>query len=204
VRGRHVVYLRRITPISLMGRPGRVVYAPTDVGPLWYSRLVSVPALFCRLPRSTQNRIAARSVRPACSHFVRVRLGEVKLSLGVEVRSAESAGDGLRVELSDGTEREIDHLMFGTGYRVDVARYGFMSDEILGDLRRVGDYPVLRRGLESSVEGLHIVGAPAAWSFGPIMRFVSGSWYAGKAVARVIGESRSPQPSLHVARVQPA
>jgi hypothetical protein len=43
---------------------------------------------------------------------------------------------------------------------------------------------VLRRGLESSVPGLHFVGAPAAWSFGPIMRFVSGGWYTGRALAR--------------------
>jgi hypothetical protein len=40
--------------------------------------------------------------------------------------------------------------------------------------------------MESSVPGLHFVGAPAAWSFGPINRFVSGGWYAGRALARVI------------------
>jgi hypothetical protein len=45
--------------------------------------------------------------------------------------------------------------------------------------------------MESSVPGLHFLGAPAAWSFGPIMRFVSGGWYTGRAVARAIaGPSR--------------
>jgi hypothetical protein len=40
--------------------------------------------------------------------------------------------------------------------------------------------------MESSVPGLHFLGAPAAWSFGPIMRFVSGGWYTGQALARTI------------------
>ena len=74
--------------------------------------------------------------------------------------------------------------MFGTGYQVDVARYGFLSEAPARAARRVDGYPVLTRGLESSVAGLHFMGAPAAWSFGPIMRFVSGSWYGASAVAR--------------------
>jgi hypothetical protein len=160
------------------------------VGPLWYSRLVATPDLFRRLPRDLQNRIAYRSIRPACSNFVRVRLHALKLTTGVRVASASPADTGLRLALSDGSERQVDHLMLGTGYDVDVTRYRFLAPSILDDLRRVGGYPLLRRGLETSLPGLHMLGAPAAWSFGPTMRFVSGSWYAGKAVARAARTSR--------------
>ena len=69
-----IVWLRSWSPIHFMGRVGKVVYAPTDVGPLWYSRLVATPAVFTRLPRETQDRIAHRSIRPACSYFVKVRI----------------------------------------------------------------------------------------------------------------------------------
>lgn len=186
VRGQDVVWLRSYSPKTLLGPFGAIAYAPTDVGPLWYSRLVAMPDLFRRLPRDAQHKIAYRSIRPACSHFVKVRLDEVRVTSGIEVTGAEAQPDSLRLTLSDATTREIDHLIFGTGYRVDVARYPFMGESILRDLRRVDGYPVLRRGLESSVAGLHVVGAPAAWSFGPTMRFVSGSWYAGRAVARTI------------------
>jgi hypothetical protein len=48
---------------------------------------------------------------------------------------------------------------------------------------------LLGRGMESSVPGLHFVGAPAAWSFGPIMRFVAGGWYAGQAAARAVADA---------------
>jgi FAD-dependent urate hydroxylase len=191
-RGSGVVWLRGHGVKKVLGRVGPIVYAPTDVGPLWYSRLVEKPDLFRRLPRRAQGPIARRCIRPACSHFVRVRLGGVDIRTGVEVVGAQD-GDALRVSLSDGGAREVDHLMFGTGYRVDMARYSFLGAGILAEMRRVDGYPILGRGLESSVPGLHIVGAPAAWSFGPIMRFVSGSWYAGRAVAREIARCSSGQ-----------
>jgi lysine/ornithine N-monooxygenase len=189
-RATEIVWLRSWSPIHFMGRLGKIVYAPTDVGPLWYSRLVASPALFTRLPRETQDRIAQRSIRPACSYFVKVRVDGVRLTTATEVTQADAANDGLRLSLSDGTSREIDHLMFGTGYQVDVSRYPFLGQDIRRRLRVIDGYPVLRSGLETSVAGLHMMGAPAARSFGPTMRFVSGSWYGGQRVARTIAERR--------------
>lgn len=191
-----VVWLRSQSPKTKMGALGPIVYAPTDVGPLWYSRLVATPALFRRLPRERQRSIAHRSIRPACSHFVRVRLDEVNVTLGVTVRDAQPDGVGLKVTLSDGSVRELDHMMFGTGYRVDVTQYPFLGDGILGGLQCQEGYPVLRRGLESSVPRLHFVGAPASWSFGPILRFVSGSWYAGQSVARAATGGRGRRAAV--------
>jgi FAD-dependent urate hydroxylase len=187
VRKPAVVWLRGHGVKKRLGRLGPIVYAPTDVGPLWYSRLVEKPdILFRHLPRGVQNRIAARSIRPACSHFVKVRLDPIRISTGVGLASAETKDEELQLTLSDGSTREVDHLMFGTGYEVDIARYPFLGERILGDICHAGGYPILSRGLQSSVPGLHIAGAPAAWSFGPIMRFVSGSWYSGSAIAREV------------------
>jgi len=42
----------------------------------------------------------------------------------------------------------------------------------------VDGFPVLNRGLESSIPGLHFLGKPAAWSFGPLLGFVSGAEFA--------------------------
>ncbi len=193
VRGSEVTYLRSWSPIHFIGPLRHVVYAPTDVGPLWYSRLVAAPALFGRLPRRKQDQIAYRSIRPACSYFVQVRLDGVRVTLATKLMRAEPSGDGLRLFLSDGTTREVDHLMFGTGYKVDVTQYRFLSDSILRELSVVDGYPVLGRGLESSVAGLHILGAPAARSFGPTMRFVSGSWYGGREVAAALARNLRPR-----------
>jgi hypothetical protein len=54
-------------------------------------------------------------------------------------------------------------------------------------------YPVLGPGLESSLPGLYFVGAPASVSFGPTMRFVTGSLYAAPAAARQILARRHPR-----------
>ena len=78
-----------------MGRLGKIVYAPTDVGPLWYSRLVATPALFTKLPRETQDKIAERSIRPACSYFVKVRVDGIGIKAATEVIGATAAGEGL-------------------------------------------------------------------------------------------------------------
>jgi FAD-dependent urate hydroxylase len=192
---RKIVWLRGHSVKKRLGRFGPVVYAPTDVGPLWYSRLVALPDLFRRLPRAAQDRIARRSIRPAGAHWLVPRLEGVRLHVGRSVEGAGPVGDELELRLDDGSTRRFDHLLLGTGYRVDIAGYPFLAPELLLRIRRVDGYPVLAGGLESSVPGLHFLGAPAAWSFGPIMRFVSGSWYAGRAVARCAASS-SPRGAV--------
>ena len=189
VRAPQVVWLRGHAIKKRLGRLGPVAYAPTDVGPLWYSRLVAVPDLFRRLPRYAQTKIARRSIRPAGAHWLISRLQGVAIHVGDAVVAAEPAGDRLLLRMSDGSSREVDHLLLGTGYRVDIARYDFLSQPLLSAIRQTNGSPVLGRGLESSVPGLHFLGAPAAWSFGPIMRFVSGSWYSSRALTRHLQRS---------------
>ena len=90
------------------------------------------------------------------------------------------------LKLSDGTQRHVDHVLFATGYRVDIARYPFLSAQLLESIRQVDGYPQLDSGFQSSIVGLHFLGAPSAWSFGPLMRFVAGADFASTAVARRI------------------
>jgi hypothetical protein len=97
--------------------------------------------------------------------------------------------------MNDGTARVFDHVLLGTGYRVDVTRYPFLSPALRAALRRTGGYPQLDAGFESSVPGLHFVGAPAAWSFGPLTRFVAGCAFTARAVARRIDASRASRPA---------
>jgi FAD-dependent urate hydroxylase len=167
-----------------------VFYAPTDVGPLGMSRLLAVPGAFRLFPRRAQDVMARRAIRPAGAKWLQQRLLDVPLTTGRSVVSARN-GDGVLVELNDGTTRHVDHVMLGTGYRVDVRRYDFLDEELLAGMNCVAGYPILGRGLESSVSGLHFLGAPAAWSFGPVMRFVSGTWWAGKTLRRALTGRRA-------------
>lgn len=175
-----------------------LVYAPTDVGPMGLSRLVAVPDAFRRLPRPLQEKLAYRSIRPAGAAWLTPRLRDVPITMSQSVVSTVPAGDGVQVTLSGGQTKTADHLLFGTGYRVDITRYPFLTSSLLSRIQRAGGYPLLRRGMESSVPGLHILGAPAAWSFGPINRFVSGGWYAASVLTRAMAEAgltkRQPAP----------
>lgn len=160
-------------------------YAPTDVGPIGMSRLLAAPRAFRLLPRNAQNTMARRAIRPAGAKWLQNRLVDVPLTTGRSVVSA-SNGNGVQLRLDDGTSRHVDHVVLGTGYQIDLAGYDFLDEDLVTSIRSVGGYPVLGRGLESSVPGLHFLGAPAAWSFGPLMRFVSGTWWAGRSLARAV------------------
>jgi hypothetical protein len=186
VREDHVHWLHGGKYQRKLGSLAPLVYAPTDVGPMGLSRVVAVPDLFRRLPRSVQDPAARRAIRPAGAEWLISRLQEVPIRLGREVRAAQLAHGRLRVELDSGESRVVDHLLYGTGYRIDIGRYPFLAPELVDAIRQVNGYPVLGPGLESSVPRLHFLGAPAAWSFGPIMRFVSGGWYASQALTRAV------------------
>jgi hypothetical protein len=160
------------------------LYSNFDVGPAGISRLVGFPNVFRRLPRGLQDRISYRAIRPAGTGWQKPYLAHVPMTLDCLVTAAEIMGDKVHLKLSNGTDRLVDHVIVATGYRVDTARYNFFSPTIQKSLRTVRGYPVLKRGLESSIPGLHFVGKPAAWSFGPLLNFVSGAHFAGAELVR--------------------
>ena len=168
-----------------------LLYAPTDVGPAGISQLMARPHLLRRLPRALQDRLRMRAIRPAGARWLVDRLRVVPIKLGCSVAACCPAGDRVKVRLNDGGERIVDHVLLGTGYRIDISRYEFLAPELLKSIQQVNGYPRLGEGLETSVPGLHIVGAPAAWSFGPLMQFVSGTHYTSRALTHHIGRRAS-------------
>jgi FAD-dependent urate hydroxylase len=175
-----------------MGRVTRqLLYAPTDVGPAGVSQLMARPEMLMLLPRRLQDKLSRRCIRPAGARWLVERLGDVPITLGRTITSATVAGDRVSVVLNNGSKRTVDHILLGTGYRVDVSKYEFLSPALAQSIQKCDGYPRLKRGLETSVPGLHILGAPAAWSFGPLMRFVSGAGYASRALLKSVAESKS-------------
>ena len=164
----------------------RLTMPPTGVGGRGSGWIAATPGLLWRMPARLRPEITRRCTIPAGSAWLRPRLAKVPTDFGRVITDATPAGTGVRVVLDDGTVRRVDHVVLGTGFRMDVARYRFLSPELVRELDIVGGYPRLRPGLESSVPGMHFVGAPAVLSYGPVMRFVVGTWYAAPAVARSI------------------
>lgn len=171
-------------------RLGRLLYPPGAVGPLGINWIVQLPGLYRVLPEGWQTRVSERALRPAGSGWLRPRLADVTITLGRSVRAAAPDGERLRLELSDGSTRFVDHALLATGYRVELERYPFLEPSLARAITHRGGMPVLGPGFESSLRGLHFLGAASAVSFGPLMRFVAGTGYAARALARrVRGEN---------------
>jgi Pyridine nucleotide-disulphide oxidoreductase len=166
-------------------------YAPTDLGGPFSSWLGAAPDVLRHLPRSIRAPLTYDSVKPAGADWLPDRLLSASFSLGRQVSAAQELDGRVRLELDDGSERVVDHVLLGTGYTVDVRRYPFLSSQVLERLRLVGGSPALAQGLESSVAGLHFVGATATETFGPTMRFVVGTAYTAPALTKhVLGRRR--------------
>jgi hypothetical protein len=120
----------------------------------------------------------------------------VRITTGRIIISANPVGQQVRLRLDDGTERRVDHVVLATGYHVDVARCAFLAEDLVRSLRVVDGYPEVNADFESSLPGLHFIGASAARTFGPLMRFVAGTKYAAQALTRcIVGKPAYPATS---------
>jgi cation diffusion facilitator CzcD-associated flavoprotein CzcO len=169
---------------------GAVLYAWPDVGPAFISHAVARPKLYRLLPRWLQDSWRSKSVRPNGVGWLKPRLRDVTISTGLAVLSASARGNRVDLKLSDGSHELVDHVLMATGYRVDVRKYEFLSASLVSALRLVSGLPVLARGFQSSVPGLHFLGAPAVWSYGPLMRFVAGADFAARTVSQFVVRAR--------------
>jgi hypothetical protein len=168
-----------------------LLFHPTDVGPPLLTQVSARPDWFRLLPNALQGGFAYRCIRPAGAAWLRPRMGKVRITMKRSIDSATDTGGRLCLSLNDGTMRSFNHVVLATGYRVDILRYPFLPAKLTGQIQCTGGYPELNEGFECSIPGLHFLGAPAATSFGPLMRFVSGTAYSAAAVTRcVTGEAK--------------
>jgi thioredoxin reductase len=184
VRNPAVRWLRWRGRLLRWGPLGRLFYSPRDVGPAGISQLVARPDCLRLLPRKVQDKIGRRSIRPAGAVWLQDRLRDVTIRTGLTVRAVVPTGGQVRLTLSNGAELTGDHVLCATGYKIDITKYPFLDRQLVRVIDRVNGYPRLKAGLESSVPGLFFLGAPASWSFGPVLRFVSGTYYGVQALAR--------------------
>ncbi|MEK6251716.1 MAG: FAD-dependent oxidoreductase [Actinomycetota bacterium] len=178
-------------------RAARILLPPTDVGGLKTGWFAAAPGVFRFLPAKTRAWVYGRCTAPLGADWLRGRLAEVPVEAGRSVTAVDPDRNSVRVKFDDLTERSFEHVILGTGYRIDMSRHELLADGMLdrletvgGSARELGSAPRLRRGLESSIPGLHFAGASAAASFGPIMRFVVGTWFAAPAISRSISGRR--------------
>jgi cation diffusion facilitator CzcD-associated flavoprotein CzcO len=147
----------------------------------------ALPDAFWALPERLRVEKARTVLGPSGAWWLQQRLeGRVPLRLGYRVVDARPVGERACLALEGERREEVtyDHVIAGTGYNPDLDRLDFISSELRRSLKRAGGVPALSRSFESSVPGLFFVGSPAAPSLGPSMRFISGTRFTARRLAR--------------------
>jgi hypothetical protein len=181
MRSRQLRWMGRATRDGLVGR---ILFDPTDVGPGVVSHLIARPMLWKHLPPFLQRSTTRSALAAGVAVWLKRRMEGLNVDFGRRVVGARSQNGQVVLRVDDGSSRAFDHVLLGTGYRVDVRRYDFLAPELVSQVACVAGYPVLDRGFQSSVRGLHFLGAPAVYSFGALVRFVSGTDFAARALDR--------------------
>ncbi len=179
---------------TLRRRLREAMASPSEVGPFPLSWLVEVPGVVRHMPAKLREEFSRRCLKAAASGWLKPRFAKVRCNPGRTILNARPLGDRVALDLDIG-ERVFDRVLLGTGYRIDVARLGIFSPQLLDQIIRADGSPLLRSGFELSVPKLHFVGSYAVRSFGPLLRFIAGAPYAARAVAQAAHEGASQQPA---------
>jgi FAD-dependent urate hydroxylase len=157
------------------------------IAPGWFNwRLEHFPSQFQRLPRSAKDRLMSGPGRygPMGAAWLKPRIeGKVLLHKLQSVQEVKEMDDGVMLTLSNNKKLKADHIILGTGYRVDVTKLPMLHSQLLSKIQTNQYAPVLNNRFESSVPGLYFVGFSAVSSCGPLYRFVVGTKAAAQRVA---------------------
>jgi len=170
----------------------RIRRPSSGLGPGLTSRFYAdLPGLFRYLPQDLRLRVVRTALGPAGSWVVKERIVDhVPMLLGRSIRRTEVIDGQIHLLLSaqDGSQTEYvtDHVIAATGYRMDLRRLTFLSDEIRSRLRALEHTPILSKNFESSLPGLFFVGMAAANTFGPVLRFVFGTQFTARRVTSAL------------------
>ncbi|MBV9354207.1 MAG: NAD(P)-binding domain-containing protein [Chloroflexi bacterium] len=157
--------------------------------------LEHVPWLMHYLPASKRIPFTRTHLGPVSAWWLADRgRGRFPVSEWTSVVAAVPGADRvrLRVQTRDAGARELvaDHVIAGTGYEPDVDRIPFLDPSLAANVRRYDRAPRLSRHFESSVSGLYFMGPIAAFSFGPLVRFVAGAYFAIPTIAGHLSVTR--------------
>lgn len=124
----------------------------------------------------------------------RVQREEIHIHPRTRIVGSERGGRDLLVHLDDGDRVEVDHVLYATGYKVDLRRVPLLAaGNLLPRIELREGSPVLDTSLQSTVPGLFITSLAAARDFGPFWGFT----VAVRASARIVGravDSRRTSP----------
>ena len=171
----------------------RVLAPRSGLGTGWRSRMCTdIPLVFHAMPEFLRVRAVERHLGPAPCWFTRDAVaGRLPTHLGATITEVQPRNGMVHLELrqssADARTLEVDHVIAATGYKAAVSRLTFIDESLQSRLLKTVEAPTLDRHFQSSVPGLFFIGAAAANSFGPLLRFAFGARFAATRVATRLG-----------------
>ena len=173
------------TPLGVRPWHRRLLSPMTAVEPGWKSLLCTKAPFLCRLmPAAFRLYVKRRFLDLAPGGFARYRIeGRIPVISQARVSGAAVEGDqgALSLSLAGAPDRimRFDHVVAPTGYRVNLRLLAFFQNLIPG-IQYIDGSPILSSRFKSTVPGLYFMGCAEAASFGPMLRFVSGTDFASR------------------------
>lgn len=160
------------------------------IAPGWFNwRLEHFPYFFQRLSRSTKDKLMNGPGRygPMGAAWLKPRIeGNVPLHELQYVQEVKEVDDGVLLTLSNGKKLRTDHVILGTGYRVDINKLPMLHPSLRSEVCTYQHAPILSSQFESSVLRLYFVGFSAVSSCGPLYRFVAGTDATARRITHAI------------------
>jgi len=182
----------------------RILAPNASIGPGWINwTLDHAPYLFQLLPPDVKQRALRAYYAATAAEWLKDRVvGKATLHEDRTIAALNMVGERVEATLSDGDTVRADHVILGTGYKVDLGRLTMLHPSLRAEVESDGGVPVLNRWFESTSPGLYFVGLTALPSFGPLFRFVAGCGAAARRVSGAIARRRAARPALlpHPAR----
>jgi FAD-dependent urate hydroxylase len=176
-------------PGPLARRAWKLAYPIEGAGPPGINLFALHPAAFRRLPDRVQQPMARRMSPPGGSPWIRDAVeGRATVTDGVEVVGATgSRSGGVLVSLSDGSTRDVDHVVAACGYRFSLDGLDFLAPEIRATIRARRGFPVIDDSFRSiSNPRITFLGYAAEQTFGPVVRSLDGARFTCVRAARLL------------------
>jgi hypothetical protein len=169
----------------------RRIRSPRSGLGLGWKPLISVqmPDVIYNLPDPIRSDFHRRTLGPAPCWFSKDEIvDKVPVELGLTPESIEIVNGNVFLSGRDAGGRnqilDCDHIIAGTGYRVDLSRLPFISEDLRTVIRTSSGSPILSRDFETTAQGVYFMGLAAAQSFGPLLRFAYGAEFASRRLLK--------------------
>ena len=163
----------------------------SGLGPSWRSRLAcDLPLVFHVMPKEFRSKVVRKHLGPSAGWSTRDKIeNNVPLHMNSSLVGANVQDQKIHLQLRDANDSRhelvVDHVIAGTGYKVDLRRLPFVGSSLFNEIALEESSPVLSKNFESSVPRLVLhwyLRCPQLWPL--FFAFTFGAGFTSPRLSR--------------------